>query len=68
MKDFCTHLLELTPLIASAADVQKDRERIRVEKQKAAEANVRPNIIDMSGVNIAFSHKGLLAVSNGDSD
>ena len=65
VKDFCTHLLQLAPLIASAADVQNDRERIRVEKQRAAEAHTRPNILDMTGVNIAFSHKGLRAVCIG---
>jgi len=60
---FCSNLHELTPLITSAAQVQNDRARIIEEKKKAADGGTHPVILDITGVNIAFSQKGIDAVS-----
>jgi hypothetical protein len=57
--------MNLVPLIATAAQVQDDRARIAAEKKRAKDSHTHPKILDMSGINIAFSQKGLKAVSNG---
>ena len=55
VQDFCIDLAELVPLITTAAQCQDDRERIAAEKRRAAKSHSTPVILEMSGVNIAFS-------------
>jgi hypothetical protein len=62
-QSFCTQLADLIPIIATAAQVQDDRARIMEEKARAAHSHTTPAILNMSGVNIAFSQKGLTQVS-----
>ncbi|KAG9247919.1 DyP-type peroxidase [Calycina marina] len=64
--DFRVHLAQLAPLIATAADVKNDRERIRLEKERAAACKTTASILEMSGVNFAISQKGLTALGNTD--
>jgi hypothetical protein len=61
--DFCTQLLDLIPFITTAQQAADDRGRIAEEKRRAAANHTNPKILDISGINIAFSQKGLLAVS-----
>jgi len=60
--EFCTDLANLVPLITTAAQCLDDRDRIIKEKKRAAKAHTTPVILEMSGVNIAFSQKGLQQV------
>jgi hypothetical protein len=62
-KDFRQKLFSLTPLITSAAQALKDTDQIDHLK------NTRENngqLLKLSGVNIAFSHKGLAQLGLGD--
>jgi hypothetical protein len=61
---FATQLGQLVPLITTVAQVQDDQARIAKEKARAKLAHTNPQILDMTGVNIAFSQKGLIQVSD----
>ena len=62
--DFRTHLTQLLPLITTTAQVVEElRPKIAQTKKDAAEKGTAPPIVEMAGVNIAFSHKGLVLVS-----
>ena len=58
--DFRVRLGKLLPLITTAAQVTEDLKKIASHKKKAAEDKTTPSLLEMSGVNIVFSHKGLL--------
>ncbi|TVY68670.1 Dye-decolorizing peroxidase msp1 [Lachnellula suecica] len=64
--DFCIQLGHLVPLITTVAQVQDDQARISKEKEKAKAHHTNPQILDMTGVNISFSQKGLLQLSIND--
>lgn len=64
VEDFCTNLLDLIPLITTAAQCQDDLARIAREKARAKKHHITPDILEMSGINIAFSQKGLKQVSS----
>lgn len=55
--------MALIPLITTAAQANEDRARIDREKQRAAGLHTPPTLLPMRGINIAFSQKGLKAVS-----
>jgi len=61
--DFRTQLAQLLPLITSTAQIINDRERISQNKDAAGKDGSLP-LLELSGVNIAFTHKGLLQVSH----
>ena len=63
MKDFRTQLAKLIPLITTTAQTISDREKLAQNKKEAAEKKYRPPLVKMSGVNLTFSHKGLVQVS-----
>lgn len=58
--DFRSRLNHLVPLITTCADVAEDREKIHRHKKDATETG---KLMKLSGVNIAFSQKGLEQVS-----
>nr|WAW38308.1 DyP-type peroxidase [Cyanosporus caesius] len=57
---FRAQLAQLIPLITTTTQVQQDRREIAASKAAAIEDNIAPPIIELSGVNIAFSHSGLV--------
>jgi hypothetical protein len=59
IKVFRAQLAKLVPHITSAKDCQEDRKRIADEKKKAAHEHRERLLLEMSAINIAFSHKGL---------
>lgn len=59
VRDFCTGIGELSHLITSVTQCEADRQRIIKEKERAALHDTIPKLLEMSGINIAFSHKGL---------
>lgn len=62
--DFRTKLTQLIPRIKSTAQVVDDRKKIEQSKKDAAGKPNPPPLIKLSGVNIAFTHKGLLEVND----
>ena len=60
--DFRIQLAKLVPLITTTAQVANDREKIVQNKKNAAGKNVAVPLLKMSGINIAFSQKGLSKV------
>lgn len=61
VRDFRTQLTQLLPLITSTAEVLNDqRPQIAQSKKYAAEQGSDPPLLEISGVNIAFTHKGLI--------
>ncbi|KAI0648827.1 peroxidase TAP [Trametes meyenii] len=56
---FRQHLAKLIPLITTTTQVQQDRAKIAANKKAALEAGKKPQLIKLSGVNIAFSQAGL---------
>ena len=62
--DFCKQLGDLVPRITTAIEVQHDLARIAKEKKRARLEGTDSQILDMTGVNIAFSQQGLLQVSD----
>ena len=52
----------LIPLITTTAQVQDDRAKIAAYKKAAAELGIIPTPFPLSGINIAFSHSGLVKV------
>ncbi|KAI0788099.1 hypothetical protein C8Q74DRAFT_655494 [Fomes fomentarius] len=56
---FRQRLKLLVPLITSTAQVSHDRSTIAAHKQAAKEQGNTPELIKISGINIAFSHSGL---------
>lgn len=59
---FRTQLTKLVPMITSTAQVQADRATIAQNKKDAKEKNVAPPLLKMCGVNISFTHTGLVKV------
>ena len=59
VQEFRRQLGKLVPLITTTAQVVDDRATIAQHKRDAAARNVKPELLPLSGVNIAFSHKGL---------
>ena len=53
----------LIPLITTTAQVQDDRAKIAANKEAAAKEGKAPELLKLSGVNIAFSQSGLDKVS-----
>ena len=60
--DFRTKLTQLIPHIKSSAQVVDDRKKLAQNKKDAADKKHPPPIIKLSGLNIAFTHKGLVAI------
>ncbi|KAM5542891.1 hypothetical protein V8D89_003275 [Ganoderma adspersum] len=56
---FRKRLRLLIPLITTTTQVQDDRTKIAANKKKAAEQHKAPELLRLSGVNIAFSQFGL---------
>ena len=56
---FRVQLGKLLPHITTTAQVTEDMKKIAVHKKKAADERSIPTLIEVSGVNIVFSHKGL---------
>lgn len=67
IKDFRAQLVELVPHITSAKDCQEDRKRIADEKKEAADEHRERQLLEISAINIAFSHKGLEHLQIGES-
>ncbi|KAF8059915.1 hypothetical protein FPV67DRAFT_349692 [Lyophyllum atratum] len=63
VKLFRSHLVKFNPLVKSVAQVLKDRKAIEDHKKKGDKT-----LITMVGVNIAFSHKGFVALGIDDSN
>ena len=62
--NFCKQLGDLLPRITTAIEVQDDQARIAKEQKRARLEGTDSQILDMTGVNIAFSQRGLLQVSD----
>ncbi|CZT53304.1 related to Peroxidase 2 [Rhynchosporium secalis] len=62
IKEFCTGIGELAHLITSVTQCETDRQTIVKEKERAALEDRAPKLLEISGVNIAFSYKGLRAL------
>lgn len=56
-------LAQLLPLITTTTQAMQNRAAIAANKKAAEEQGKTPELLKMSGVNIAFSHAGLAAVS-----
>ena len=56
---FRKRLSLLIPLITTTTQAQEDRAKIAANKKKAAEEGRPPELLKVSGVNIAFSQFGL---------
>ena len=56
---FRAHLAALLPLVTTSAQVLNDKKRIYDVKRSASDQN---HLVKVSGVSIAFSHKGLVLV------
>ena len=54
---FRQQLVKLVPHIKSVVDSQKDRKTVRDHKKQR-----KPGLVEVVGVNIAFSHKGFVKV------
>jgi hypothetical protein len=54
---FRQQLVEFVPLVTSVTDGQKERKTIEDHKKRRS-----PGLVKLSGVNIAFSHKGFVKV------
>lgn len=52
----------MIPLITTTTQVQDDRANISANKKKATEQGKAPELLRLSGVNIAFSQFGLTKV------
>jgi hypothetical protein len=61
---FCKQLGDLLPRITTAIEVQHDQAKIAKEKKRARLEGTDSQIVDMTGINIAFSQQGLLQVSD----
>lgn len=59
--DFRTQLSYFIPLITTTAQARSDRDKIAQHKKSKTEEGAAT--VDISGVTLAFSHKGLLQVS-----
>ncbi|OBZ72595.1 Dye-decolorizing peroxidase msp1 [Grifola frondosa] len=57
---FRTQLSKLVPLITSTSQVLNDHAQILANKQAAAEKGRKPTLLTLAGINIAFSHTGLV--------
>lgn len=55
-------LSDLVPVITSTEQVLRHRQSITDNKKKAADQGHAPQLLDIVGVNIAFSHTGLVTV------
>ena len=65
VRDFRTQLTQLLPLITTTAEVLNEQiPKITQSKKDAAKQGIAPPILEMSGVNIAFTHKGLILVGH----
>lgn len=64
VQDFRKKLTQLIPHIKSTAQVVDDRKKLAQNKKDAVEKNYPPPIIKLSGLNIAFSRKGLVQVNS----
>ena len=62
VKEFRLDLAQLVPSITTTAQVKNDREKIAQYKKSVADGKTGQSLIEMSGVNIAFSQKGLQKV------
>jgi len=58
--DFCKQLGDLVPRITTAIEVQHDQASIAKEQKRARLEGTDCQILDMTGVNISFSQRGLL--------
>ena len=56
---FRKRLALLIPLITTTNQVMADRAKIAANKKAAQEAGKVPQLLKLSGINIAFSHAGL---------
>lgn len=63
VKEFRTQLDHLVPLITSTTQVANDRDKIAQSKRDSAERKYDPPLLELTGVNIAFSSKGIVQVS-----
>ncbi|KAG4442509.1 hypothetical protein IFR05_002009 [Cadophora sp. M221] len=62
VQEFCTGIGELAHHITSVTQCENDRQKIVKEKELAALQDRAPKLLELSGINIAFSHKGLRAM------
>ena len=62
VQDFRTQLADLVPLITTTAQAQNDKKEITKKKRSSVEKGVAPAVLTLAGVNILFSHKGLVMV------
>ena len=62
VREFRTQLAHFATLVTTAAQVEDDRKKIARNKKDAADKKREPQLLKMSGVNLAFSHKGLVKV------
>ncbi|MCJ1287576.1 hypothetical protein MMC26_006928 [Xylographa opegraphella] len=58
--NFRKQLLHLVPFITTTAQVISDKAKIVTAKKTATDGKIAPPILEISGVNIAFTQKGLL--------
>ncbi|KAK0118713.1 hypothetical protein ONS96_011801 [Cadophora gregata f. sp. sojae] len=62
LQDFCTGVGQLAHHVTSVTQCEDDRQKIVKEKERAALHDTTPKLLELSGINIAFSHKGLKAL------
>ena len=59
---FRKRLALLLPLITTTTQVTEDRQKIAANKKAAKDAGRAPELLKISGINIAFSHTGITKV------
>jgi hypothetical protein len=63
--DFRVQLAELVPMVTTVSQIKDDKNKIVEHKrQRMALRNATPKFLTMSGVNLAFSKKGLEKVGS----
>jgi hypothetical protein len=64
VQEFRKHLAKFVPLVTTTTQVMGDREKITRHKRSAAQRRLGADLLAVSGVNLAFTFKGLAKVSH----
>jgi hypothetical protein len=69
VEEFREQLSDLVPMITATAQTKNDKKKIVQHKQRRAKSkDATPEFLEMTGVNVAFSKKGLNKVGHTISD
>ena len=62
VSEFRKQLAKFVPEITTTTNVVKNREDIDRNKAEAQKSNTKPSLLEISGINISFTKKGLTQV------